>query len=127
MPGWVFASPTLRSFDAAPFAAPSMLIRTVRMTFQAEAVEDFLRIFDASAPRIRAFPGCLFLELWQDLHHPHILTTHSHWADTAALEQYRQSPLFKSTWAETKPLFAAPPHAHSHEVVRSADQIAARI
>jgi quinol monooxygenase YgiN len=97
------------------------------MTFRPDAVEAFLRIFDASAPQIRAFPGCLFLELWQDLAHPHLLTTHSHWEDAAALEHYRQSPLFIATWAETKRLFAAPPQAHSHHCCRTEAQIGGRI
>ena len=31
--------------------------------------------------------------------------TISHWDSEAALELYRQSELFKFTWAKTKPLF----------------------
>ncbi len=41
-----------------------MLIRLVRMTFRPDALEAFLALFDASAPQIRAFPGCRHLELW---------------------------------------------------------------
>ncbi len=100
-----------------------MLIRIVRMTFRPEALEAFMEIFDASAPKIRAFPGCLHLELWQDQHDPNILTTHSHWTGPDALERYRQSDLFKQTWAKTRPLFAAPPLAFSNHELRSAEEI----
>ena len=96
-----------------------MLIRIVRMTFHQEALPAFMDIFDASAPQIRAFPGCAYLALWQDTAYPTILTTHSHWSGPEALEAYRQSDLFKQTWAKTKPLFAAPPRAFSHHTLRT--------
>ena len=102
----------------------TVLIRIVRMTFRPDALAAFMAIFDASAPKIRAFPGCLHLELWQDDDDPHILTTHSHWTDSAALDRYRQSDVFKQTWAKTKPLFAAPPLAFSNHALRSAEEIA---
>jgi len=95
-----------------------MLLRTVRMTLRPDRVENFLAdIFQPSAPLIRATLGCRHLELWRDLRHTNILTTFSHWDDEAALEAYRASELFKSTWARTTPLFAAPPVAHSQVVV----------
>ena len=92
-----------------------VLIRTVRMTFRPEALDTFFPLFEEAAPQIRAFPGCRHLELWQDTRYPNILTTYSHWEGPDALEVYRQSTLFKQTWAKTKPLFAAPPVAHSHQ------------
>ena len=96
------------------------------MTFRPEALEAFMEIFDASAPKIRAFPGCDHLELWQDQQYPNILTTHSHWTGPDALERYRKSDLFKQTWAKTKPLFAAPTLAYSNHKLRSADAIAGK-
>ncbi|RMF56338.1 MAG: antibiotic biosynthesis monooxygenase [Bacteroidetes bacterium] len=97
-----------------------MLIRLVRMTFRPDRLADFLRLFDETAPHIRAAPGCLHLELWQDLRYSNILTTHSHWASEEDLEAYRDSALFRATWARTRPLFAAPPQAFSHVVARAA-------
>jgi quinol monooxygenase YgiN len=94
-----------------------MLVRTVRMTFRPDRVDDFLALFRASAPRIRAFPGCHRLALLADARYPNVLTTYSLWEDEAALDRYRASALFKTTWAETKPLFAAPPVAHSQYTV----------
>lgn len=96
-----------------------MLLRTVRMTFRPDALKAFLEIFDAAAPKIRAVPGCRHLQLWQDERFPNIVTTYSHWTDADALHRYRHSDLFRSTWATTKPLFAAPPVAHSQHVLRA--------
>ncbi|MDX1439973.1 MAG: putative quinol monooxygenase [Rubricoccaceae bacterium] len=90
-----------------------MIVRTVQMTFRPDAVEEFLRLFEKTSPEIRAFSGCRHLELWEDTRFPNILSTYSHWDDEAALERYRKSELFRSTWAETKKLFAAPPVASS--------------
>ena len=90
-----------------------MLIRVVRMTFQPDGVGPFLDLFRASRPLIRAFPGCLHLELCRDADDPNVFCTYSHWESGLALEAYRQSELFLSTWARTKSLFAAKAHAFS--------------
>ena len=95
-----------------------MLIRIVRMTFRPDALDEFLDLFDQSSPQIRAFEGCRHLELWQDPRYPGVLTTYSHWEDADALDRYRHSDLFRTTWRRTKPLFAAPPAAYSHHVLR---------
>lgn len=100
-----------------------MLIRIVRMTFAPEAVDTFLERFDEAAPQIRAFAGCHHLELWRDADAPSTFTTHSHWDSEEALEQYRHSDLFRSTWAAVKPLFAARAEAHSYTVARPSDTI----
>lgn len=97
-----------------------MLVRIVRMTFRPEAVAPFLDHFDAAAPKIRSFPGCKHLELWRDADAPAVCTTYSHWTSDDALEVYRQSDLFRTTWAEVKPLFADRPRAHSYTVIRPA-------
>ncbi|MEX0746630.1 MAG: antibiotic biosynthesis monooxygenase family protein [Rhodothermales bacterium] len=96
-----------------------MLIRLVRMTFRPDSVGAFLAIFDESASQIRSFPGCLHLELWQDLDGPNVFTTYSLWEDEAALERYRRSEFFTRTWARTRALFSAPPVAQSHRQIRS--------
>jgi len=84
-----------------------MIKRIVKMTFAPERVADFQAIFNASSPLIRAFPGCRHLELWQSLPpNDNVLFTFSHWDSEEALNHYRQSELFISTWARTKVLFA---------------------
>ena len=92
-----------------------MLIRFVHMTFQEDRLADFLSIFDASKSQIRAFPGCQHLELRRDLDHPNVRMTHSLWESPEALEAYRQSNLFGTTWAATKVLFSDKPLAFSME------------
>ena len=92
-----------------------MLIRIVRMTFQADEVPTFLEIFDQSKANIRAFEGCLHLELLQDWDKENIFMTYSHWENAEALEKYRQSDLFQTTWAKTKILFSDKPIAFSQK------------
>lgn len=83
-----------------------MLIRIVRMTFDPDRVEEFREIFEESKDRIRAREGCLHLELWRDLHQANIFVTHSHWESEDALNAYRSSELFRTTWKNTKALFS---------------------
>jgi quinol monooxygenase YgiN len=89
------------------------LIRIVRMTFQPGTEAAFLENFEAHKLKIRNFPGCQHLTLCQDLHEKNIFVTYSHWESEEALNQYRDSQLFKSVWAATKALFAAKPEAFS--------------
>lgn len=94
-----------------------MMIRFVRMTFQEDRLADFISIFEASKAQIRAFPGCQHLELLRDLDQPNVRMTYSHWDSPEALEAYRQSTLFRTTWSATKVLFADKPVAFSTETV----------
>ncbi|MTI38222.1 putative quinol monooxygenase [Fulvivirga lutimaris] len=90
-----------------------MLIRIVRMTFQEDKVEDFLKVFEESKEKIRHFPGCSHLELLKDYNHDNIFSTYSYWEDDEALNNYRFSELFKGVWSKTKPLFKEKPVAFS--------------
>ncbi|MEB2784873.1 putative quinol monooxygenase [Algoriphagus persicinus] len=90
-----------------------MLIRVVRMTFRPESVDDFLANFQMNKHAIRNSPGCTHLELWQDENEKNIFMTYSHWESEEALNQYRDSKLFKSVWDFTKDLFSAKPQAFS--------------
>jgi quinol monooxygenase YgiN len=101
----------------------AVLVRIVRMTVRPDAADAFLDRFDENASRIRAFPGCRHLELWRDTETPAAFTTLSHWDDADALDAYRESELFTSTWAAVTPLFAARPQAHSYRVIRPAETI----
>ena len=90
------------------------------MTFHPEHVPAFLDLFERTAAQIRAFPGCHHLELLRadgDLSGGVRFATHSHWADAEALDAYRHSDLFRTTWAATKVLFAERAVATSHTVV----------
>ena len=88
------------------------------MTFRKEAVAAFLENFDANKEKIRNFPGCSLLELWQDENHKNIFLTYSIWENETALNQYRDSELFKSVWSFTKTLFAEKPIAFSSKKIQ---------
>jgi len=88
-----------------------MIIRVVQMHFQREAVEPMRDRLLAQAPKVRAFPGCLYLVLHQDAESPETFYSISHWESPEALEAYRQSSLFRDFWAELKACFARPARA----------------
>lgn len=90
-----------------------MLVRIVRMTFQADRLSDFDTLFQTHKQLIRSFPGCLHLELHQDANDPHVRYTYSHWENQAALDAYRHSELFGKIWPDTKALFSGRPQAFS--------------
>ena len=99
-----------------------MIKRIVKLTFRDEAVEPFLRdVFEGSKAKIRAFPGCRHMELLRHTEQRNVLFTLSYWDSEAALEAYRRSELFRTTWARTKALFAQPAEAWSAEVVDDQD------
>lgn len=83
------------------------------MSFQPELVDQFMEIFNRSKNDIAAFPGCKGLRLLRDVHHPHILFTYSYWESEENLNHYRDSDLFKTTWAGTRKLFNQKPIAWS--------------
>lgn len=87
------------------------------MTFEPTLCLQFLEIFETSKDKIRSFPGCRYLELWRCMApNQHIFMTYSHWESEEALEAYRHSELFRTTWAKTKPLFSDRPEAWSLEL-----------
>jgi quinol monooxygenase YgiN len=90
-----------------------MLVRIVRMQFDAEKVEDFKKMFNETYSRIRNFKGCRFLELYTDEDEPNVFYTMSKWDDVNKLEEYRHSELFRETWAITKTYFSGVPVAYS--------------
>ena len=94
-----------------------MLIRIVRMTFQEDKIGDFLEIFNRSKHLIREFEGCQHLELLRDKNAPNVMLTYSYWLSEEHLNAYRNSELFKTTWAATKVLFLDKAVAFSSERV----------
>lgn len=90
-----------------------MLTRIVKMTFEPENIPSFERLFEASEKGIRSFPGCLKVNLLQDLRDPTVFFTYSQWESETALEAYRQSEFFKGVWGETRTLFSERPEAWS--------------
>lgn len=89
------------------------LNRIVRMEFHPQHIADFENLFAQVKEQIRHFPGCLSLQVWTDPEAPNVYFTFSRWVSAADLEAYRNSVLFKETWAQTKRWFCAKPQAFS--------------
>jgi len=83
------------------------------MTFLPEKVEEFMDIFNQIKNAIAEFEGCEYIELVRDKDNKNIFFTISRWKEQSYLEKYRNSELFKHTWAKTKILFIEKPEAWS--------------
>ncbi len=90
-----------------------MITRLVKITLQPSEVENFTRIFNASAELIKAFDGCHGVKLMQDGNNTNVYFTVSMWQSENELNAYRSSELFKATWAKVKPLFSEKAEAWS--------------
>ena len=98
-----------------------MITRLVKLTFAEQHVPTFIQIFESSKNLIRAFEGCEHVELLNDVENPNIFFTRSIWCDETALNLYRDSELFKTTWTKTKVLFAAKPEAWTTKLLNIAE------
>jgi len=94
-----------------------MIKRIVKLSFQPNQVDTFLAVFEQSKINISNAQGCQHLELFRQKNQPNIFFTYSFWDDEAALNAYRHSDLFQSTWAKTKVLFNDKPEAWTVELV----------
>lgn len=94
-----------------------MIKRLVKLTFQSDKTDDFITIFEESKNLIRKMPGCQHLELLRDAAKPEVFFTLSFWGNEDALNAYRDSELFKTTWAKTKVLFADKPQAWTTNMI----------
>ena len=90
-----------------------MFTRIVKMDFEKENIPAFLANFENVKEKIRNFPGCRFLELYNDKNNETIFFTYSRWNDETDLESYRHSELFREVWSVTKPMFKAKAEAWS--------------
>lgn len=93
-----------------------MVIRIVKLTFKAEHVDDFLHYFETIKHQVNSFEGCLGMQLIQDIHNPHVITTYSHWENESALDNYRYSETFNHIWPSIKIWFGARPEAWTSQV-----------
>ncbi|MBK0383231.1 antibiotic biosynthesis monooxygenase [Pedobacter sp. SD-b] len=75
------------------------------MNLKKDKIDSFKSVFEMAKPKIISMQGCLQVDLHQDIKNPEIFFTISHWANEAALENYRNSDLFITTWKQVKPLF----------------------
>ncbi len=98
-----------------------MILRIVKMTFQADKLAEFHQLFDEHKHKIRHQKGCQHLELHEDPNDPRIRFTYSHWDSQADLDAYRHSELFGVVWPATKRLFADRPQAFSLQFLERID------
>lgn len=90
-----------------------MFVRIVKMSFHQHNIDAFLAMFHEKKTLIKNSNGCNLLELYQDKSNPEIFFTYSYWESESDLENYRNSELFKDTWAQTKTYFNDKPQAWS--------------
>jgi len=95
-----------------------MIIRFVKMSFQAEHVNDFIQFEKSIYDTIRSSEGCEYLQILQDKNNPQIFFTQSHWQSEEFLNQYRHSDFFKETWTKVKKWFNNKPEAWSLEDIK---------
>ena len=88
-----------------------MITRIVKLEFEDQHIPVFMGIFAEHALMMESVPGCMSLELVQDILHPKTLFTISIWQREEDLESYRTSELFNIVWSKIKPLFAGRPYA----------------
>ncbi len=98
-----------------------MIKRLVKLTFQEDKIDDFLLIFERSKQKILAREGCHHVELLQMAAQPNVMFTLSIWENEAALNDYRASELFITTWAATKALFSGKPEAWTTNMISMAE------
>lgn len=96
-----------------------MFTRIVKMEFQQENIPAFLANFEEVKGKIRSFPGCCFLELYNDKNDETIFFTYSRWNEETDLENYRTSELFREVWSVTKPMFRKKAEAWSVDTLHS--------
>jgi len=90
-----------------------MIKRIVKLTFSAEAREDFISVFTQHKIDMKAFPACKKLESMEDIDQPGLFFTYSIWDSEEALEEYRSSDYFRKIWGTIKPWFDERPQAWS--------------
>jgi quinol monooxygenase YgiN len=90
-----------------------MIKRFVKMQFQPQRTDEFIKVFTDNWQHIKAFEGCSHVELLRDTSDPCTFFTFSIWRSDADIENYRNSDLFKRVWGTVKPMFSDRPQAWS--------------
>ncbi len=88
-----------------------MVIRIVKLEFQADKIESFLEFFENVKFQVNGFPGCKGMQLHQSQSNPSLIFTYSIWEREEDLEHYRTSDTFSNIWPKIKVWFAAKPEA----------------
>lgn len=89
-----------------------MMKRIVKMKFREDGVETFIALFEKVKFRISGLNDCHSLELVQAFDGQTFFTI-SIWENEAALNEYRNSEMFKETWTVVKTLLETKAEAWS--------------
>lgn len=90
--------------------------RIVRMKFRKEEVETFLTLFEKVKFKIVGRTDCHSLELVKGMDGQTFFTI-STWENESALNDYRNSPMFKETWSVVKSILEEKAEAWSTETL----------
>lgn len=83
-----------------------MITRIVKLQFQEDKIDLFLKFFETVKWKVAKQPNCHGMKLLQDKNNPCIVFTYSLWTDEKALNAYRDSELFgNDVWPTIKPWF----------------------
>ena len=94
-----------------------MILRLVKMTFQAQYKDEFMRFFDEIKKDIENQPGLIQLKLYQDASDQFTFFTHSVWISKDHLNDYRNSKFFAEILPKTKSFFSCPAKAWSLKLI----------
>ena len=94
-----------------------MLKRIVKLSIENDKKQLFIDLFASNKNYIEKFKGCKSVELVQDINQKNIFFTLSIWDNEDALNNYRNSDLFKGIWSKTKTFFSDKPQAWSLEKI----------
>ena len=83
-----------------------MITRIVKMEFREEEVENFKKLIQPFQDEIKKFEGCQSVTIMNDKNVPTRFFSYSTWLTEDHLDAYRNSELFKTTWAKAKSMFA---------------------
>lgn len=101
---------------------PMKITRLVKLSFSEHYMNTFMESFEKKKQQILSYEGCLTVELYRDSVDNGLCFTVSTWKSEAALEAYRQSDWFQSTWKEVKQHFTDKPEAwttHAQETLQN--------
>ena len=90
-----------------------MVKRIVKLSIESNKKTKFIDLFQENQHLISSFDGCISVELVKDINSNNIFFTYSLWENENALNNYRNSTLFKGIWSKTKTFFCDKPEAWS--------------
>lgn len=85
-----------------------MITRIVKMNVNELDIEKFKLLVQPYQSKILAFKGCVQVDIMRDKKNRTQFFSYSIWESEEALENYRNSKMFREIWAEIKKLLSSP-------------------